>query len=60
MIMPSLIYAVVPFTLDAYFVTVTIILLLSRLCYASIYKIVIKLEILVNEATYLLTSYLLP
>jgi len=58
--MPSLIYAVVPFTLDAYFVTVTIILLLSRLCYPSIYKIVIKLEILVNEATYRLTSYLLP
>lgn len=58
--MSSLIYAVVPIMLDAYFVTVTIILLQSRLCYASIYKIVIKLEIFVNDATYRLMSYFLP
>lgn len=58
--MSSLIYAVVPITLDAYRVTVTIILLLSRLCSVRISKIVIKLEILVKDATYLLASYFFP
>lgn len=46
--------------LAAYLVTVTRILDGSRECSERIYKMVIKLDIFVNDATSLLMSYFLP
>jgi hypothetical protein len=59
-VIPYLINEVVPIILDDYFVIVTFILYGSRLFYDKIYNIVIRLDIFVNDATYLRISYFLP